>query len=193
MGLVYGVGISDLPTKSNGKLIREYYLWRGILERCYSERLLAKNPTYSGCFISEEWKTFSNFKKDIINIKNFDRVGWNLDKDLIVKGNKEYGKDTVCFVPQDINKLVINCKGARGEYPIGVYFKRSMKTKPYAATCAAFGKTKHLGYYASVEEAFNAYRIFKEEQIKLKALSYRNELDIRVFQSLMNWKIEIYD
>ena len=33
-----------------------------MLQRCYSPKNHAKNPTYIGCYVAKEWLTFSNFK-----------------------------------------------------------------------------------------------------------------------------------
>lgn len=62
---------------------------------------LPKNkPTYEGCTVCDEWLYFSNFKKW------FDEnyiEGFQLDKDIIIRGNKVYSPQTCCFVPKEIN------------------------------------------------------------------------------------------
>lgn len=39
--LVYGVGFNDKtkPVFVNGKTVKEYKLWQGMLERCFSESI----------------------------------------------------------------------------------------------------------------------------------------------------------
>lgn len=55
-------------------------------------------------------------------------VGWALDKDILVKGNKIYSPETCCFVPQEINNLFTKRKSCRGTLPIGVkYIKENKK------------------------------------------------------------------
>jgi len=45
-GLVYGVGINDWvgAVWVDGKLIWEYVLWRGVLERCFDEKYKQNQP-----------------------------------------------------------------------------------------------------------------------------------------------------
>ena len=44
-----------------------------------------------------------------------------------------------------------------------------------------------------MEEAFNAYKKAKEAYIKEVAEEWRDSIDPRVYESLMNWVIEITD
>ena len=45
----------------------------------------------------------------------------------------------------------------RGKYPKGVTFKKANKSKPYYAQAKIEGRMKCLGYYASEQEAHQAY------------------------------------
>ena len=49
------------------------------------------------CSVCEEWKHFSNFKKwfDENYIEGFD-----IDKDILIKGNKVYSPEACSFVPR---------------------------------------------------------------------------------------------
>ena len=61
---VFGVGITDIYT-GGIKRDKSYSLWRGILRRCYSENSVLSLKSYENCEISEDWKTYSNFKRDV--------------------------------------------------------------------------------------------------------------------------------
>lgn len=39
-----------------------YVKWHAMLNRCYNARYHKNKPTYIGCYVCEEWLTFSNFK-----------------------------------------------------------------------------------------------------------------------------------
>ena len=58
-----------------------------MLKLCYSPAHHKKYPSYVGCTVCEEWKTFSNFRRWMVT-QNFE--GRHLDKDLLVKDNLHY-------------------------------------------------------------------------------------------------------
>ena len=98
MKKVFGVATCDLTGVSG---TRHYSVWRNILKRCYTH-YKCHQSSYEGCSIVPEWLIYSTFKKwfDANYISDY-----QLDKDLLVKGNKVYSPETCCFVPQEINKL----------------------------------------------------------------------------------------
>lgn len=95
-----GVYIASVRGKQTG----EYMTWVSMFTRCYDSKYQIKQPTYIGCTVHPEWHNFQNFAKwyEENYIENF-----HLDKDILVPGNKIYGPDTCCFVPQVINNLFI--------------------------------------------------------------------------------------
>jgi hypothetical protein len=54
-------------------------------------------------------------------------------------------------------------------------------------------KTKHIGYFVTELEAFLAYKEAKEQQIKVVANRWKDQIDPRVYDALMNWEVEITD
>lgn len=104
---VYGVGINDVKgvmSKNNKLNNRIYYLWKSMLRRCYCEDFLILCPSYRGCSVCERWHRLSNFMNDIRHIDgydlwvNSDDNRYCLDKDIKIKGNKEYSINTCKFV-----------------------------------------------------------------------------------------------
>ena len=94
------VGVGKHRTHVKGKATKPYRLWRGVLQRCYSENNLEKHPTYRGCSVVEEWHNFQNFAEWFE--ENYIE-GYHLDKDIKVKGNKVYGPSTCLFVTPKAN------------------------------------------------------------------------------------------
>lgn len=184
----YGVGVNDLLYAEHDRV---YNYWNSMLRRCYSECFLSLNPAYRGCTVCPEWHTLSNFKKWFENPINAYQDGYALDKDILIKGNKVYSPDTCCFVPPYINTLLTNCKSKRGVYPIGV----SKAGNGYSAQISYNKNKGYIGYFATPDEAFNAYKEAKESYIKEVAQEYYNEgkINKRVYDALMNWEIEITD
>ena len=125
------------------------------------------------------------------NYYEIDNKVMNLDKDILIKGNKIYSPKTCIFVPHDINKLFTKSNKTRGEYPIGV-----SKSKTYGkvrARCSVNGKTKELGEYYSIEEAFQVYKKFKESYIKQIADEYKPYIPKELYEAMYRYEVEITD
>jgi len=191
--LVFGVGVNDWVGKVNvdGKLIREYKLWSGMLQRCFDEKFKQKCPTYEGVTCSKEWLSMTTFIEDVSKMKGFGLSGWALDKDILQKGNKLYSKDNCCFVPHEVNLLLIKCDNSRGEWPVGVDFHKV--SGKFRASLAINGKRKHLGLFTTPEEAFQVYKLAKEAYIKVVAHKWKHLLDEKVFQALLDYEVNIND
>jgi len=54
-------------------------------------------------------------------------------------------------------------------------------------------KRQHLGYFNTPQEAFQAYKTFKEDLIKQVANEYKEQLDCRVYEALMNYEVNEND
>ena len=178
-------GVSSLLRK------RARHKWGGMFERCYSERYLSKNPTYRGCEVSDEFKDFEYFYEWCINQTGFANHLWHLEKDILVKGNKVYGEHTCCFVPQEINNLFVLHKPHRGGLPIGVRYNKIFNL--YYSSVRIFNEEIDLGFYCTPTEAFYAYKAAKESHIKDVANKWKDQIDLKVYEALMNWTIEIDD
>ena len=192
--LVYGVGFNDKtkPTWVDGKVVKEYQLWADMLRRCFSDEYQTRRPTYKDCNVSDNFLNYSYFYDWCQEQTGFGKVddkgrSWCLDKDLLFVGNKLYSEDTCIFVPQEIN-LFFNDRGNnRGDYPIGVYFHK--QRGKFQAHCTVNGKQQYLGLFSAPQEAFLAYKPFKESLCKQLALKWQHEIDTRLFNAMMNWTV----
>lgn len=162
--LVYGVGINDADyivysPKARGKKMCPYYkVWAHMLERCYGERCQAKYPTYLGCTVSTKWHIFSTFKKWM---KTQDWPGNDLDKDILVPGNKHYSPEYCVFVPHETNKILTYGQSTNSGLPIGV----NHHGRGYRAKCKRNGRTVSLGTYRTRAQAGEAYNEYKADCI----------------------------
>lgn len=187
-------GVLDIPIRFNGVVDKDYIIWNDLIRRCYSVKFKEKYPTYVNCTLDSDWLVFSKFKEDISGMIGYGFDDWQLDKDILFKGNKHYGVNTCCFVPRCLNTIVLTATTKRGGCPVGVTMKSKVGAKkPYSAQIKVKGTQKHLGSFATPEEAFSCYKKHKEGLIKTVAESYRDKLDNRVFDSLMSWEISIDD
>ena len=191
---VYGVGVLGTKYLStiNGRNIKEYEIWFSMLVRCYSDNFKKKNPTYEGCEVGDNFKSYEYFYEWCQNQIGFSNQGWHLDKDLFIKGNKVYNEDSCVFIPNDINLLLTKREALRGEHLIGVYWDKTNKAFK-AQVGKSKGKREHLGLFNTELEAFNAYKIAKESFIKEQASNWKDKIDPRAYEALMNYQVEITD
>lgn len=188
--IMYGIGYMGIGKyKSNllnNRKPKVFDTWHDMLKRCYSEESFKKCPTYQICTVSEEWHNFQNFGKW------FDEnyvEGYCLDKDILVKGNKIYSSKTCCFVPKEINNLLINCNKKRKNCCIGV----NKYKNTFRAQLNINNKQSGLGVFHTMEEAFAAYKINKEKRIKEKAEEWKDKITNNVYNALLNYIINITD
>lgn len=170
---------------------KNYSIWRSMLQRCYDLKYQEKQPTYIGSIVIEEWHNFQNFAKWFEKNYNAEYMqGWQLDKDILCSDCKVYSPDTCVFVPQEINKLFTKRENYRGEYPLGVIKVKHYK-KFIAQICTSNGRVRF--YKDTPEEAFQAYKEVKELCIKEVAEKWKDKIDLRVYQAMMNYEVNITD
>lgn len=184
--IIYGIGINDADYKIclrdiNGKRIwcPYYRKWADMIRRCYKSH----RASYNGVTVNPIWHRFSNFKKWMEQQPYWFDENMELDKDILIEGNREYGPDACVFIPRKVN----NFFKSNNNHASGVkYTKNSRK-----AWQAVFSR-KYFGRFLSKEEAHLAYlnakikageelsnTIIKEEKVKIAFLNrlipYRNQ------------------
>ena len=191
---MYGAGVNDIDyvtqvykTDSNSgkgeqvEIYRHYSKWAGMLTRCYDKKFLAINPTYIGCTVDPDWLYLSNFIKWVENQPNRDWRNCQLDKDILVEGNKHYSPSTCVFISRSVNNFIVSRGADRGAYLIGVCWHKDRNK--YLAQCRNPFKvnTQHVGYFNTELEAHKAWQARKHEYaLQLADL----QSDIRVAEVL---------
>ena len=187
---VYGVGkIGSGKYKAiiKGECVAQYLTWNSMLDRCYSARSKVKRPAYKGCTVSEEWLNYQNFAKWYDdNYYELEGQEMALDKDILIKGNRIYSKDTCIFVPRNINSLFIGTNNKRDNLPIGVQLLHDGR---FMAMCSSEGKAKNLGRFNTATEAFGYYKEYKESYIKLVADMYKGVIPSRLYDAMYRYEI----
>jgi len=193
--LVHGVGINDadyvverketigyVNGKQKQKLVwvcPYYRVWKSMLNRCYSAKYQERQPTYKGCSVSEEWLRFSNFKR-WMEAQDFE--GMQLDKDLLLEGNKVYSAETCVFVTKAVNSFTIDSGASRGECLIGVYWNKgeckfiSQCGNPFTK------KQEYLGLFVNELEA---HQTWLKRKLELAHLLAAEQTDERVAKALI--------
>jgi len=159
---------------------RAYYVWQGIIARCHN----VDHDSYEryggrGCTVSEKWKHFQDFviwyqeqqKRGMGNA----HVNWHVDKDILVDGNLEYGPDTCCFVPDDVNIFFASLKETARGYT-------EYKGK-WTSGVSILG-SKNQRCFDTEDEARNWYLKGKSMAAQLLLWKYEGLLEDRVVNKL---------
>ncbi|MNQ56357.1 hypothetical protein D3C85_704780 [compost metagenome] len=193
--LIYDVGINDLgyttrktvSTVVNGKRVTKttwqcpfYATWLEMLRRGFSLKEKERHSNYKDVTVCEEWLTASNFKRWM---EQQDWEGNDLDKDILIEGNKVYSPESCCFVPSYINTLLVTSKAIRGNYPLGVSLLKDCLGKGLSKIFRASIKNKrndkctqkNLGHFETIAEAHRAWQKAKYDIFIERLEEYEKE------------------
>ena len=167
-----------------------YRHWMSLFIRCYKSSD-EWQPTYQDCEISEEWHNLQNFCDWSVDNFPKDTFGmkWELDKDLLVKGNKTYGPATCCYLPKELNLFLARVDDvAIYEYTTTdnrilyrVWVRQGKKT---------VGDNNHyVGSYPSYEEALIVWGEKKKQRHTALCEKYKDILPTDVYTAFKNLDI----
>ncbi|MBP5120980.1 AP2 domain-containing protein [Pseudomonas protegens] len=139
-----------------------------------------KNSSYGNASVCEEWSDFESFSAWFVEQPK--QHGWVLDKDLLSSGAKIYSSETCCFIPREINQMLVCNRRDSGGFP-GVY-RRGSK---FVARVKARNRRIHVGTYGTQEEALSNYLSVKTELLSTEAENYRFILDPKAYQALKKY------
>lgn len=159
-------------------------MWHNMYDRCYSNKYHERSPRYKDCSMCAEWlddyNSFYDWVRENYYIVENEQI--DLDKDILVKGNKVYSPDTCIFAPHSINTYFENLTRepvkVADKYRIDIYIE---------------GKSINIGYYNTEEEAKKAYIKHKEAAILAKADLYKDKIPRKLYDAMVNWSIELSD
>ena len=186
---VYGVGFVGVGNYSTK--IKAHNYWSKMMQRAYCPVYKEEHPTYDDVTVSSEWLNYQNFAEWCTKRKQYGNMGFNLDKDIIIRGNKLYSEDRCSLVPQRINKLLVTKESVGSDAPLGVKRVKDKfgRVTGYTANCHDNGKELYFGYYSNPTDAFFAYKVGKESLIKRVAEECKDTLDEQVYDALMKYVV----
>jgi len=102
----YGIGYMDIgPHKAylgDDNYHPAYKTWKAMLNRCYGKNI---HKCYDDCTVHPIWHSYQNFAEWYDN--NYPKCArhgtYHLDKDIRIKGNRQYGPDACKFVTRSEN------------------------------------------------------------------------------------------
>lgn len=168
---VFGVGfigLGEAKCTENGRITKPYKCWNGMLERCYSERLHTKRPTYQSCTVEESWHNFQNFAKWFED--NYTE-GYVLDKDIKCWSSgdtKVYSPETCMFIPAKLNNFLTASDATRSGNYIGTcpkIEKSGYFEGRYISKICCKGSGRYVGTFQNEYTAHLQYCKYKEGMI----------------------------
>lgn len=178
----YGVGFIGVGKyKHKHKACK---IWSKMIERCYRKKRSARNLSYIDCKVCNEWLDMQVFSEWYDN--NY-IDGFELDKDLLVDGNKIYSPETCTFIPQELNKFLSNVKSNNTSGYIGVSWHKS--SKKWQSTISDIDtKTRvYLGLFDTPLEASMSYqkaRAVMADRMREKMISEYNITDSKILDAI---------
>lgn len=177
------LGEGPYTTRVGGKKSKAYEVWSSMLKRCYLPTYRKRLPTYEACIVHPIWHNFQTFAAWYESQPK--EEGWQLDKDILSTGDKIYSPDTCTLVPRALNSLITENKTTRNGLPTGVTKHKT----GYRARVSINSKTIRLGTYKTPQEAFVAYKIAKESNVKLVAEENKDFIEPRVYAALLKYEV----
>lgn len=116
---------------------------------------------------------------------------WQLDKDLLVSGNKNYGPDLCVFLPNDVNSLFVTGRSqkSKSDLPLGVSFYQRDNSQ-FVAQCQTNGtRNGYLGKFPTMQEAHAEWQKAKIGEILRH--SERDDLSDTVREALFRRAVSI--
>jgi hypothetical protein len=149
-------------------------VWAGVKTRCSVGTMAhVKGPSYIGVTNGfADFQEFADWCSEQPGYMNRDHNGmiYEIDKDLLIPGNRIYRPGACSFVPRRINSLFTSSKAVRGPLPVGVSFHKSRGK--FSAYCNTGSRMKYLGLFLCPLEAHRAWQIEKAAVVKDVATEY---------------------
>ena len=173
-----GVGYSGMKMNTEMRHSVSYYKWKNMVQRCYDKKIHKKyKPEYKDKSVCEEWLNYSNFRiwfdEHYVPYKN-NQI--DLDKDLLVQGNKVYSPETCVFLLHYQNTM----------------FERSAKDKIYEKEDGTFviggGKKKT---YATLKEAEDIVCERNQNRIESVAEKCKGSIPMCAYEAMLNWDVRL--
>ena len=161
---------------------RLYFMYQSMHTR------VSDSKHYSHVSVCHNWYDFEKFKYDIMEMPNFDRPYWELDKDLLSpKGLKIYSKDTCCFLPRELN-IAMSRHGYIKRYNRPPYTKWCPYRKKWFSTIK-LTKADEIRYFENDVEAFLNSRTVKNLHIRNLVDKHCEHLPESICDSLRSFYI----
>lgn len=162
-------------------------LWNNIKERCKTNGTTqTRSPTYKGSTNKfDGFQQFAEWNREQIGYA----LGYQLDADILRKGNKIYSPDTCLLIPPSLNKFLQTSEGKRGDWPQGVELR---ETGDLRCRIGMFGGYYELGVFQikDIDLAREAYKKAKDKAARIWCERLKTDyvVDPRVIDYMEKWE-----
>ena len=171
--------------------------------RLYNNMISRSKKTegvYKDTTVSENFKDFQYFadwcnKQKGFNCKDENGRSFALDKDLLILDNNQYHEDYCLFLPSEINSFILkggNENKSNG-LPIGICVGTHDNRRGFMSRCSTPFNRKHQkksGPYSILSKAVDKYKQQKEFVARFLAEKWKDCIDPRAYEMLINFTIE---
>jgi len=172
--VIYGIGITDVTYIVNKC---PYYIkWQQVVRRCVSHEYKSKRPNVYA-ELCDDWNYFSKFK-DWMSKQQW--ANKEIDKDLLVRGNRKYSPETCIFVEPRVNSFINDTRSKLTNLPKGCSKQANGKIIVQVRDWES-GKRLYVGTFANVELAQVAWLQAKH---RLSCALAKTQTDVRVITAL---------
>lgn len=140
------------------------------------------NPAYKGVVVSDDFKDPQKFCDWAVNQPGWG-LGYSLEKDLLVPGNREYAADKCVFLPQVINYAIVKLSSGKSAV---VPFKGGFRAKTSIG-----GLQVRLEVCDTYEEAIQMYKDYRSAYVKRLAVEYSETISPVAYDALMKWNLDL--
>ncbi len=173
-------GVGFLGTTRNVANLPPYNCWKHMLVRCYSKNYHSTRETYTDCTVTPEWHNFCNFERWFLENS---KEGYHLDKDLLVQGNRIYSPDACCFIPPQLNSVIVEKAKIVDGCEAGVSKRRKKGSSEYNGLYNVQYAGVYLTRTRDLNEANSSYREFKKLHFEELADKLEQTKAITTFQA----------
>lgn len=134
--------------------------WSNMRNRCKNDGIVY--PSYAGCSMSENFKDFQFFAEWHQHQIGYALPNYDIDKDILIPGNKVYSETTCVKVPHYLNMFISSQTRVKGPLKQGV---TEFKGK-FMSQTRVEGKNIYLGLFATEEMAHTVYVEAKQQEAR---------------------------
>lgn len=169
-------------SRVGGNKTKEYMLFSSMKSRCKKD--------YVGCSVDSLFEDFQYFAEWCNSQIGFKVNSYQMDKDILVAGNKVYSPLNCVFIPKDLNCFN---RMNEGTYKQGVSWHEGTGKFRARIQLVETQKRVCLGLFETEDQAFNVYKAAKEQEARkwYERLSSGEFLvDPRVTERMKTWTLE---